>query len=132
MIEYILDRVVMSLGLTCLAVFVHEIGHALHFRYYLKKDVKIFIRLKPFRIQTGSLEDYQGLQRVQLQALAISGIIAGFIPYLFVQDLYVLIPSMLFYILGLRKDFFVIWRNRERENEMETVQTINTRAKRRI
>ena len=29
MIEYILDRVVMSLGLTCLAVFVHEIGHAL-------------------------------------------------------------------------------------------------------
>ena len=98
------------IGLLIVCIFMHELGHYLWFRIYLKKRIKFDYR--DLAIKVGKNKDYKKLSKREKIALYYIGIVWGIIPITFfatgVPFLWlVLIP----YLAGCWTDIKLILEN---------------------
>lgn len=81
---------IIDLALICSAylwaIVLHELGHWLYFRVYLKKSVIISLGDVPgrgTRLRVGCPADYRDHSATQKLGIYIAGIAAGIVPFIF-------------------------------------------------
>lgn len=106
MIEYIhVFNFVVSL--LCV-IIAHELGHILYGKYILKRDFKI--KWGPdtnWNIHIGEPKDYQGLNKNDMAGLAFCGMVAGFFPFYFIENVYIYLAVLGVYIMGIKNDMVI-------------------------
>lgn len=104
--------IIESILILIFSILLHELGHQLYFRYWLKRSIEIRFSINPkIKLIAGHDYDYENLTRYQNFGVNLSGIIIGFIP-IFAYAMYesasifFLLPL---YIVGCQKDMRNIW-----------------------
>lgn len=97
------------LAIIVMCVVLHEFGHWYTLRTFTKKPIKFYFTKGD--IDCGKENDYKGLNKPQLLAIYLAGIILGFLPvFIFLGAGYLQSILIITYMLLCYKDIQAIWR----------------------